>query len=63
MEFEESYKTELLHNASLETLKKIVVTKLKVMILYSSHGTEHNNSIVLRDYPTYELSTIPQEIK
>ncbi len=48
-EFERRYKDELLKNPALSTLKKMIADKPVVTLLYSSHDTEHNNALVLRD--------------
>lgn len=48
-EFEQRYKNELLTNQSFNDLKKLIVGKPMVTLLYSSRDTEHNNALVLRD--------------
>lgn len=48
-EFENRYKKELLASSALPTLKDVISDKKKVTLLYSSHDTEHNNAVVLRD--------------
>lgn len=48
-EFEERYKNELLENPAFDALKKLVVEKPVVTLLYSSHDTEHNNALVLQN--------------
>ncbi len=48
-EFEERYKKELLANPAFEALKKLISNKEKVTLLYSSHDTEHNNALVLKE--------------
>lgn len=47
-EFEDRYKKELLANPSYSDLKKELTGKPVVTLLYSSHDTEHNNAIVLK---------------
>lgn len=49
VEFEQRYRTELSFNPALATLRDELSGKSKVTLLYSSHDTEHNNAIVLRD--------------
>lgn len=48
-EFAAKYKAELLANPAYNALKELLADKSKVTLLYSSHDTEHNNAIVLRD--------------
>lgn len=48
-EFEKRYREELASNPAFGTLKETLKDKPKVTLLYSSHDTEHNNAIVLRD--------------
>ncbi len=48
-EFENRYKEELLNNPAYDTLRKLIAAKPKVTLLYSSHDTEHNNALVLKD--------------
>ncbi|MCM1309536.1 MAG: DUF488 family protein [Bacteroides sp.] len=54
-EFEARYRRELLANPALDELKKTLSGKEKVTLLYSSHDTEHNNAIVLRDLLSQRL--------
>lgn len=49
VEFETRYKKELINNPAFDNLKKLVSQKPIVTLLYSSHDTEHNNALVLRD--------------
>ncbi len=48
-QFEERYKNELLANPAFEALKKQIADKPTVTLLYSSHDTDHNNAIVLKN--------------
>lgn len=48
-EFELRYRKELDSNPAFRTLKEQLDDKPVVTLLYSSHDTEHNNAIVLRD--------------
>lgn len=48
-EFEARYKAELLANHALEALKKEIADKPTVTLLYSSHDTDHNNAVVVRN--------------
>lgn len=48
-EFEKQYRQELLSNPVLDNLKKTIVGKPRVTLLYSSHDVTHNNAVVLRD--------------
>lgn len=48
-EFEERYRRELVANPAFAALKESIKEKPVVTLLYSSHDTEHNNAIVLRD--------------
>ncbi len=47
-EFEKRYKAELKNNPAYDALRKLVVDKPVVTLLYSSHDTEHNNAVVLQ---------------
>ncbi len=47
-EFEERYKAELLNNPAFVALKKLIIGKSVVTLLYSSHDSTHNNAIVLQ---------------
>ena len=46
-EFEKKYASELEDNPSFASLKKLLETKPVVTLLYSSHGVNHNNAIVV----------------
>lgn len=48
-EFEERYRQELSENPAFTALRESIKGKPVVTLLYSSHDTEHNNAIVLRD--------------
>lgn len=48
-EFEERYKNELRSNPAFAELKRKLSVYPKVTLLYSSHDTEHNNAVVLRE--------------
>lgn len=48
LEFEDRYRSELLKNPAYDTLKKIILDKPTVTLLYSSHDVEHNNAMVLQ---------------
>lgn len=48
-EFEKRYRTELTGNPAFAALKEALKGRPVVTLLYSSHDTEHNNAIVLRD--------------
>lgn len=48
-EFEKRYLQELQSNPALSVLKETISDKPKVTLLYSSHDTEHNNAVVLRN--------------
>ena len=48
-QFEEKYTSELKANPSFAALKKLLETKPRVTLLYSSHDTEHNNAVVVLD--------------
>ena len=48
-EFEQKYREELTDNPDFSILKNEIKSKPVVTILYSSHDTIHNNSIVIRD--------------
>lgn len=51
-EFEKKYEAELLQNPDFEELKTLIAQKPIVTLLYSSHDTEHNNAIVLKNLLT-----------
>ncbi len=48
-EFEERYRAELLSNPALDELRKLIADKPIVTLLYSSHDTDHNNALVLKE--------------
>ena len=48
-EFEARYKAELLANPAFDALKKEIADKPTVTLLYSSHDTDHNNAVVVRN--------------
>ncbi len=48
-EFEQRYRSELLANPAFPAFKYEIKDKPVVTLLYSSHDTEHNNAVVLRD--------------
>ena len=48
-EFARKYEAELKAMPAFAALKKLLETKAKVTILYSSHDTEHNNAVVVLD--------------
>ena len=48
-EFEERYTVELLANPALDELTEAVKGHDTVTLLFSSHDTEHNNAVVLRN--------------
>lgn len=48
-EFEDRYKDEVLADPAFTTLKQLIADKPVVTLLYSSHDTEHNNAIVLKN--------------
>ncbi len=48
-EFEIRYKKELEANPAFDALKKLIAEKTKVTLLYSSHDTEHNNALALKN--------------
>ncbi len=49
-EFEQRYRQELLGNPATDALIKTLEDKPMVTLLYSSHDSEHNNAVVLRDF-------------
>lgn len=49
VEFERRYRRELSSNPAYASLKESLRGKPVVTLLYSSHDTEHNNAVVLRD--------------
>ncbi len=55
-EFEARYQKELLNNPAYENLKKQIVDKSIVTLLYSSHDTERNNAAVLQTLLVSEIS-------
>ena len=55
-EFTNRYEEELRSNLAFASLLKLIATKEKVTLLYSSHDTLHNNAIVLRDMLLKTLS-------
>lgn len=55
-EFEDRYKQELLSNPAFKQLIEEIRQKPKVTLLYSSHDTEHNNAIVLKDLLIKKMS-------
>ena len=48
-EFEKRYAAELQSNPAFTRLKSEIAKYPKVTLLYSSHDTEHNNALVLRN--------------
>lgn len=48
-QFEKKYEEELKANPSLEALKKLIESKPKVTLLYSSHDEEHNNAVIVKN--------------
>lgn len=48
-EFERRYRDELLANPAYSAFKDEIKDKSVVTLLYSSHDTEHNNAVVLRN--------------
>lgn len=49
-EFEKRYLRELASNPAIPDFMSLISDKPKVTLLYSSHDTEHNNALVLRDF-------------
>lgn len=49
-QFEQKYTAELKASPSMAALAKLLYTKPKVTLLFSSHDTEHNNAVVVYDY-------------
>ena len=52
-EFESKYEEELKNNPSFAQLKKLVESKDKVTLLYSSHDEQHNNAVILKNALTH----------
>ena len=48
-EFVKRYKAELQENPNFSTLKADVAGKSVVTLLFSSHDTEHNNAVVVKE--------------
>ncbi|MGM9827521.1 MAG: DUF488 domain-containing protein [Muribaculaceae bacterium] len=48
-EFEKRYKAELQNNPAFRNLVKEIADKPRVTLLYSSHDSEYNNAVIVRD--------------
>lgn len=48
-EFEKRYEAQLEANPAFDALRRLIATKPKVTLLYSSHDAEHNNAVVVRN--------------
>lgn len=48
-EFKTRYSAELSGSAEFKKLKELIATKPVVTLLYSSHDTEHNNAVVVKE--------------
>lgn len=53
-EFESKYAEELKRNQAFLTLKDDIVRHSKVTLLYSSHDSEHNNAVVVKNLLTHD---------